>query len=121
MPTRPLRQCNQPGCGAAAAGNHCDAHRAPAEAERGNSAARGYGHRWRKIRAAFLREHPLCERCEAKERVTPATEPHHRLPRREGGSDDWSNLEALCHECHSEETRKHTVAKMRGTGGGSIL
>lgn len=32
---------------------------------------------------------------------------HHRIPLSEGGADDESNYESLCHECHSKETRAH--------------
>jgi 5-methylcytosine-specific restriction endonuclease McrA len=26
------------------------------------------------------------------------------VPRRRGGTDDWSNLRPLCHRCHSRKT-----------------
>jgi len=55
---------------------------------------------------AFLRAHPLCQACAQQGVVTPASEPHHIVPRAAGGSDSWSNLKALCHECHSRVTAK---------------
>lgn len=52
----------------------------------------------------FLRSHPLCADCERQGRVTPATDVHHLVARRAGGGDEESNLEALCHSCHSKRT-----------------
>jgi 5-methylcytosine-specific restriction protein A len=36
--------------------------------------------------------------------VTEATDVHHLIPKRDGGCDEESNLEALCHSCHSKVT-----------------
>ncbi len=67
-------------------------------ATRQSAAQRGYGSKWRMIRAAFLKAHPQCE-CGEK-----ATEADHRVPVREGGSNAWSNLCAMCKRCHSRKT-----------------
>jgi 5-methylcytosine-specific restriction protein A len=56
------------------------------------------------LRLAFLSEHPLCAHCLACGIVVPATDVHHLVPRRDGGSDEESNLQALCHACHSRVT-----------------
>ena len=67
--------------------------------------SRGYGRVWEVLREEILaRDFGLCVRCQAKTppRVTPATEVHHRNPRAAGGTDDPSNLESTCHECHLE-------------------
>jgi 5-methylcytosine-specific restriction protein A len=74
------------------------------EAERGTSAQRGYGGRWQRLRAMFLRAHPLCVECARADRITVATDVHHIVAKRAGGSDDDSNLMALCHACHSRIT-----------------
>jgi 5-methylcytosine-specific restriction protein A len=113
MPTRPLKQCSGPACGATTDGPYCAAHSVRLE-DRGSAAARGYGHRWRKRRLHWLSQHPLCARCEEKDLVKPATDVHHRKPLSEGGADDESNYESLCHECHSAETREHARAKSIG-------
>ena len=73
---------------------------------RGNSAERGYGHRWRKLRAAFLAENPLCEECLKVGVYRAATEVDHIVPKRDGGTDDASNLQGLCKPCHSRKTKK---------------
>ena len=38
---------------------------------------------------------------------------HHKIPRSYGGSDDLSNLEAVCRECHPELERRAVLAAMR--------
>lgn len=106
MPTRPMPPCSVPGCGARSLGHgRCAAHEAERrrqyDATRGSAAERGYGADWRAKRAAFLRAHPACELCGAI-----ATEAHHRVARRDGGSDDWVNLAALCQSCHSQVTAR---------------
>ena len=78
--------------------------------------------RWRELRIAYLREHPLCERCirEGKAAgvpegyITPAIDVHHRVPvetaktlqEMERLAYDWNNLEALCIPCHSRTHRE---------------
>lgn len=63
-----------------------------------------YGYKWRKLRARFLNAHPLCEQCRLQGRYTMATEVHHIKPLAEGGTNDLSNLMALCKSCHSRIT-----------------
>ncbi len=53
---------------------------------------------WKKLSRLFLANHPLCERCGA-----PSELAHHVYRKREGGSDDFENLEALCRKCHEAE------------------
>ena len=78
--------------------------------------------RWRELRIAYLRQHPLCERCirEGKAAgvpegyITPAIDVHHRVPvetaktlqEMERLAYDWNNLEALCIPCHSRTHRE---------------
>jgi 5-methylcytosine-specific restriction protein A len=71
---------------------------------------RGYTYRWQKARAAFLREHPLCQ-CddcgEGRKRVTPATVVDHTIPHRgdDGRFWDQSNWRAMAKECHDRKTQ----------------
>ena len=77
---------------------------------RPNSAARGYDDKWRKYRAWFLAHHPLCEICGTNGRTTAATEVDHIQPLREGGTNDYFNLQAICSRCHKRKTgyeRRH--------------
>ena len=66
--------------------------------------------RWRKLRLAYLKGHPLCEKCSAAGKTVPATEVHHIIPvsnerdtaRMEMLAFDSGNLQALCSECHQQ-------------------
>lgn len=63
---------------------------------------------WKKLRKAYLMEHPLCEMCLEKGIVKPTEEIHHIKPVLSGNSDlerkelafDANNLMALCKDCH---------------------
>lgn len=66
-------------------------------------------------RAAWLRANPLCKACEADGRVVRAQELDHITPLWAGGSDDESNYQGLCCDCHkaktaSEATRRSVVS-----------
>jgi 5-methylcytosine-specific restriction protein A len=121
MPTRALKPCSKFGCAELSDAAYCPAHRRESrryDAERPNSAARGYGAKWRKLRAFVLAREPLCRRCLANGRTTPATEVDHVKPKEQGGTDDSANLQGLCHQCHSIKTATedggfglHTSAK----------
>lgn len=65
------------------------------------------------IRAAVLRCNPLCVVCEGKGRTTAATEVDHIKPLHKGGTDDQDNLQGLCHDCHSDKTRRDLGQKGR--------
>jgi len=83
-------------------GSRCRACVHRREQARGTSTQQGYGADWRRIRAAFLAANPWCVLCGAA-----ATDVDHVVPRRRGGTDDWSNLRSLCHPCHSRKTVLH--------------
>lgn len=111
MPQRAPTACRRPGCpGLVRAGvcSRCGPLRTRVQAahdeQRGTAAQRGYDGRWQRLRLAFLNEHPVCAHCLASGFVVPATDVHHLVPRRDGGSDADSNLQALCHACHSRVT-----------------
>jgi 5-methylcytosine-specific restriction enzyme A len=61
-----------------------------------------YGHRWRKLRAAYLVRHPVCE-CGCG---YPATVVDHRTPH--NGNPEliyaWDNLQAMTKACHDRKT-----------------
>lgn len=68
---------------------------------RGSASARGYGHKWRKTRALFLKDNPHCALCGEL-----ATDVHHldgKGPHGELGHEP-ANLQALCHSHHSSIT-----------------
>lgn len=111
MPSRAGIACMRPGCpGIVRNGvcSTCGPLRKPRMVEydstRGTSAARGYGYRWRQLRENFILDHPLCVECAALGLTVAATDVDHIVAKRNGGTDDESNLQALCHACHSAKT-----------------
>lgn len=102
VPRRALTSCLEPGCPALVERGYCDAHRPPrAPDARPSASARGYGARWRVLRDAYLAEHPRCVVCGG-----PADEVDHVVPKARGGSDDRSNLRAMCHRDHARRTAR---------------
>jgi 5-methylcytosine-specific restriction enzyme A len=75
---------------------------------RPNAARRGYGPRWRRARAAFLAQHPLCASCEARGRVVPATIVDHVVPHRGDQKLFWdeTNWAPACKPCHDAKTAR---------------
>ena len=109
MPSKPFRPCRVAGCPSPAViAGRCRKHardiRREYDKDRPNAAQRGYDRAWRGIRASYLREHPYCSECNA-----PATDVDHIVPREQGGSDEWANLQALCHRHHSAKTMRESV------------
>ena len=107
MPRRPLKACAEPGCHAPVRSGRCPAHDLKrqyyCDHPRGTSTARGYGQRWRKARARFLRAHPWCVLCGA-----PATVVDHREPHRGDASLFWDegNWQPMCKPCHDSKTAR---------------
>jgi len=62
---------------------------------------------WRKLRLAYMKEHPLCEECLKSGKVTAADSIHHIKSPFKGNEVNWNlfldpeNLEAICRECHA--------------------
>lgn len=118
MPSRSLKPCAHPGCGALVRGKaYCEPHQVKADerrAEHMKTVHADYNSRrdssdsfykaeaWKKLSAIYKKRHPLCVECEAQGRITPVqivdhiksykTHPQLGL--------DWSNLRSLCRSCH---------------------
>ncbi|BAI72671.1 HNH-family nuclease [Azospirillum sp. B510] len=81
---------------------------------RGSASSRGYDSDWRKLRARFLKAHPLCCVTGCGERATDVDHiqgvrerPDLRL--------EWSNLRSMCHPHHSKRTaRDQAFGRVRG-------
>lgn len=84
--------------------------------ERGTAARRGYGSRWQKARATYLKSHPLCVMCQAQGRTTAATVVDHIEPHRGDMTKFWdtNNWQALCKRCHDSH-------KQRQEKGGAMV
>lgn len=79
-------------------------------ADRGSRQARGYGAAWDRIRlVALQRDNHLCQPCRSKGRVTLAREVDHIEPKHKGGTDDLSNLQSICTDCHRDKTSREAA------------
>ena len=75
---------------------------------------------WRKLRDTYLKEHAVCQKCISKGKITPATSAHHIKSPFQNGTINWdllldyTNLMAVCHECHAQihnEQNGHKTAE----------
>jgi 5-methylcytosine-specific restriction protein A len=119
MPTAPKRACLVPGClGYAETRGRCAEHAKPivealARARRDEPGRQWYHTtRWRKLRQTLLSRRPLCVRCEAEGRPTPATDIDHIVPHRGDANLFWSsrNMQGLCQAHHIQKTREERRA-----------
>ena len=101
MPTLFAGGCIEPRCPERATHRgRCHPHYLAYERSRGTSTQRGYGAAWRKVRDAYIRKHPVCEEC----RRARSFIVDHQVSKRRGGTDDESNLKAMCLACHNRKT-----------------
>ena len=134
MPPRPLKVCRHAGCHELTRdpSGYCPKHKEAAEArarkwkaeqdsQRESAYRRGYGARWRKLRAQILMDEPLCRECRKAGRIVPATDVDHIVARADGGTDDRSNLQPLCHACHSRKTVRENGGRAVTRRGGDQM
>lgn len=77
-------------------------HEQRAAYDRARVPSRHYGHRWRKLRAAYLAAHPLCEcGCGYAATVVDHRKPHNGDL---GLLYAWDNLQAMTKPCHDRKT-----------------
>lgn len=62
---------------------------------------------WHRLRRVVLAEQPLCAHCLERGELTEASHVDHIVPRHERPdlALDRSNLQSLCHSCHSRKTQ----------------
>lgn len=111
MPLAALRPCGKPGCRELVGRGRCAAHQGRLPEYRGSAASRGYGRRWRRWRAAFLSDHPLCVDPYGAHAVpVPASVVDHIQPHGGDQAAFWApdNLQSLCVRCHGRKTRKES-------------
>ena len=123
MPIQAARPCRHAGCGQLSrdGSGFCQAHQADkkinrfADPHRPSASQRGYGAEWRKTRARVMkRDAGLCQGCLKDGILKLATQVDHIVSKRQGGSDDEANLQALCDGCHRFKTAREAL---RGRGG----
>lgn len=102
-----------PGCPELAppGSSYCPTHQAEQDKAydqaRGSPAARGYGARWRRLRAWHLGRNPICvDPYGLHDTQVPAKHVDHIIPKEQGGTDHEDNLRSLCTTCHS---RRHAL------------
>ena len=67
---------------------------------------------WRGVRAAFLREHPVCMHCAARGRVVAAVGADHVVPLKDGGARFYAaGLPSLWNSCPNRKTPRETAAR----------
>lgn len=112
------RYCTAPGCNnlISLSDWYCEEHKnykqKRYDSKRESSTKRGYGSQWRKVRAEYVKQHPICELCEKIGITKEVAVVHHKIPVKDGGAwFDFDNLQSLCAECHN---RQDGHARMKG-------
>lgn len=79
--------------------------------DRGTAHQRGYGKAWERLRKwVLIRDDYLCQPCKADGRLTQASQVDHITPKAQGGTDDESNLQAICGHCHTRKTQQESAS-----------
>jgi len=107
---RTCKLCQRP----RARNGYCTMHQELAEGQQRTDNLLWRSTKGQKVRAAYLAAHPYCHDCLTQySRPVPAVEVHH-IHEQTDRPDlvlDWTNMLALCHDCHGARHGK-------GIGGG---
>lgn len=126
MSKKPLRPCRYPGCYELVSDGYCSRHQPKKRLEQRSAEAESwrwmyFTDEWRKdLRPTQLMREPFCRECARAGRRVRATDVDHIVDHK----GDWtvfcnrSNLESLCHSCHSRKTARemyenHRRSKLR--------
>lgn len=126
MPYAPKSLCVVTGCPNMVPHGRCEDHRLEARREsdrkRPSASARGYTYKWAQHARDYLRRHRECMSVECVQLPwwsrPAATDVDHldgHGPNGPRGYDD-TNLQALCHACHSKKTATQDGGFGRGKG-----
>ena len=112
MSMKPLRPCRHPGCMVLVSNGYCDAHRPTPRQDIRSEASKRW--RWmyktdlwlKKLRPEQLAKEPFCRECGKHGGRVYATDVDHIKDHKGDWSlfSDPSNLQSLCHGCHSRKT-----------------
>jgi 5-methylcytosine-specific restriction protein A len=100
--------CSTPGCPEIVEkGSKCPAHRA----KRARSPQHYNSAGWKRTSARYLKAHPLCECDECSVLFPKSLRPraqvvNHIVDVKDGGTDDWSNLQSMTKSHHSRHTAR---------------
>lgn len=107
---RPKSICKHAGCGALIdTPGTCDKHKKDRtgwyQTSTKTASERGYDASWRRVRKLVLaRDCGLCQTCKRAGVLTVTNIVDHVKPKSQGGTNDPSNLEAICHGHHVIKT-----------------
>ncbi|MDG6880958.1 HNH endonuclease [Phocoenobacter uteri] len=117
MPARIPKACRKQGCKHITIdpSGYCEQHKSNGwqRYQSGKtSTQRGYGAKWRRIRAIVLdRDKHLCQLCLKQGIYTSATTVDHIIPKAHNGTDNLSNLQSLCNACHKAKTARERLQR----------
>ena len=78
--------------------------------QQGTRQERGYGADWQRARAqALKRDNYLCRPCVKQGRITEAKAVDHIKPKSQGGTNEQSNLQSICDDCHATKTQAEAL------------
>lgn len=98
------RVCSEPGCPALTiTGRRCPKHASKPWAGARTVVSRAWAVTKRNV---LLRDRYRCQPCKRAGKRTRAHTADHIIPVAEGGSEDLSNLEAICNPCHDTKSKE---------------
>lgn len=116
MPAAAPRPCTYPGCSVLVfdGTGRCPKHPDQRWQNKRTDVKRKLtGRALQRARALLFQTQPFCagpdSECERAGRSRPWQEMDHKMPLSQGGSDDPSNWQGLCRECHDAKTRAEAV------------
>lgn len=108
--------CKTPDVDLAKAGKRQAASSKMYDDRRGSSAKRGYGGKWQRQRAQYLKDNPLCKFCEVLGFVTAADVIDHVRPHK--GNErlfrSYSNWQSLCFHHHNSDKQRIEAKWFKG-------
>ena len=125
MPTAAPKPCSHCGVLVRDGSARCAQHKQVGrfgDARRGTRQQRGYGAAWEALRKQVLsRDKGLCQVCLSEGRFRPAREVDHKVPKAQGGTDAFENLQSICTTCHKAKTALEAqVGAGRGRGESNL-
>jgi len=110
MAMAPPRPCSHPKCG----NLNCTRHQAAAwRTTSGPPPPRIRGRQLQRLRMQLFAAHPWCVLCLRRGVKKAATIRDHIIPLGEGGRDDETNEQGLCHDCSDIKTRAESARGVR--------
>ena len=122
MPMKPMRPCRHPGCRTLTRAGYCDKHQPKRTSDRSEEAE---SWRWMyrtpewldDLRPTQLLEQPFCAECAKRGCRVRATDVDHIVDHKGNWAlfTDRSNLQSLCHSCHSRKTARDLWQKTKAS------